>query len=134
MKEENQTNNFIEDKCLICYNKVEKIIVLCNNCKYLYCDKCANQIKFLCAICIRSENKVNLQEQYFHPLQNTIYYSIFFFLLSFIIYILIFGFFSYFIFINYSLYYKFLVYIKSIRMIENLSIINQTIIKDNICY
>ncbi len=134
MEVDNQTDNFPENSCLICYNEVDKIIILCKNCKYLYCDKCANQIKFSCAICNRLQNKVTFQEVGTHPLHNTFYASIFFFIFSLLFYILVFGLFSYYIFINYSPYYKFILYARNNGLIEQISKINHSIVENDICY
>ncbi len=48
------------DNCIICYDEEYVHIKICSNCKFLYCNKCADKLKYKCAICIRDKNKIIL--------------------------------------------------------------------------
>ncbi len=50
-------NDIEEDKlCLICFEK-NGILVLCNKCKYKYCQDCAIKLNNNCSICFRIYKK-----------------------------------------------------------------------------
>lgn len=115
-----------EDSCLICFNTVDKIIILCKSCKFLYCVDCANKVKFCCTVCNRNKNKIINQNRDYHPLQNTCFSAFLFFILSGLLYVIIFGVFSYYFFINYSPYYQFILYVKNNQMLEEIIYHNKT--------
>jgi hypothetical protein len=121
-----ETNNSLEcgEVCLICYENVDKIIILCKSCKFLYCSTCATKIKFSCAVCNRTNKKI-ITNNNTHPLRNTYYASIIFFLLSCILYIVVFTLFSYYFFINHSPIYKFYVWTKE-NGIDYILLLNKT--------
>lgn len=59
-----ESKNIDNDKmCIICWYEIG-IIILCNNCKYLYCKKCAKKINNTCSICFRSIKIDNLNDFY----------------------------------------------------------------------
>lgn len=122
----NSTNNFNEQNqnsdnntCLICYIPVDKIIILCKDCKFLYCDTCAQQIKYCCAICNRRKEIIlnNYHDPNRMPLYLTFAFSIFCFLLMILVYVIVFTTFSYYFFINYNHTYKFILYAKQNKII-----------------
>lgn len=48
----------IDKLCIICIEE-NGIKVLCNKCKYKYCEICSNKINNKCSICVREKNKNN---------------------------------------------------------------------------
>ncbi len=125
--ENNDLDTNEEDSCLICFNPVDKIIILCKSCKFLYCTECANKVKFCCAVCNRNKNKINIRNRDHHPLQNTCLAAFLFFIMSGLVYIIIFGTFSYYFYINYSPYYQFIIYAKNSDLLDELVYKNKTL-------
>lgn len=50
------------EKCIICFEDNCKYIIVCDKCKFLYCEICAGKINNNCAICDRNQIK-NYNEQ-----------------------------------------------------------------------
>lgn len=73
----NQDNNYIIEpkelasECIICWLSESKII-LCDKCKYFYCEDCAKKMNNRCSICYRSE-KVIIEDNYFYEYENQIH-------------------------------------------------------------
>lgn len=49
-----KTNDDNDKICLICLEN-NGFLILCSNCKYKYCQDCANKVNNLCSVCIRTK-------------------------------------------------------------------------------
>lgn len=65
--------------CIICWFQDGKII-LCVNCKLLYCDECAKKINNNCCICYRSKNtkQIYFDDEEFSFGYDPLFYTAFF--------------------------------------------------------
>lgn len=71
-------SNYINNNdnlCVICMD-IDGKIVLCDNCKFKYCENCVGKIKYKCCICYRNKynnnNYINFTDQnYFN---NSIFF------------------------------------------------------------
>ena len=127
----NNSNESTDNICLICYIPVNKIIILCKDCKFLYCESCANKIKYCCAVCNRRKEVVlnNYHNPNRIPLYLTCTFSIFFFLFMILLYVIVFTTFSYYFFVNYDPTYKFILFAKQNNLINKIVYLNQNITK-----
>ena len=69
IKKTKTTNDEYDELCLICMD-VNGSIILCSECKFVYCTDCAIKINNLCSICFRLNNSNNVSNQ-----NNLDYYS-----------------------------------------------------------
>ncbi len=125
------SNNNSDNSCLICYIQVDKIIILCKDCKYIYCESCAKNISYCCAICNRKKEVIlnNYHNPNRMPLYLTFTFSIFFFLLMVLLYIVVFTAFSYYFFVRYDPVYKFIIYAKQNNLASKVIYLNDSVNK-----
>lgn len=46
--------------CFVCWEKTNKLIKICSNCKYKYCEICIRKLNNKCCICIRNYKMLNV--------------------------------------------------------------------------